>query len=141
MRKIFFLLFAVFVLPGLADRNGFVPQKDSLITTQKVKTLPWKTMGFCDSTSQICIYMDTVSGYIVQLRRLEKTRFSVRGVDIPVEIDELVEGAFLTSKFKKRKLKYKEKNLFNDVYEAKRGKMRIEVSQENSRIKNITIKK
>lgn len=141
MKNVFFLLLIVFVLPCCAGKKDFVPEKDMLIDSKQITNPNWKVMGFCDSTSQICIYMDTVFGYIVQLKRLDKKKFIIRDVDQPCAINKITEGAYLTSKFRKKKLKLVNKSFFTLTYEAKRGKMIIEVRAENYRIKKITVKK
>ncbi len=141
MKNVFFLLLIVFVLPCFAGKKDFVPEKDMLIDSKQITNPNWKVMGFCDSTSQICIYMDTVFGYIVQLKRLDKKKFIIRDVDQPSAINKITEGAYLTSKFRKKKLKLVNKSFFTLTYEAKRGKMIIEVRAENYRIKKITVKK
>ena len=141
MKNVFFIALLFLVLPCVAGKKDFVPEKDMILDSKQVKNPNWKVMGFCDSASQLCIYIDTVFGYIIQLRRLEENKFSIRDVDNPSAVDELIEGAYLTSKFRKKKLKLVNKSFFTLTYEAKRGKMIIEVSVENKRINKITIKK
>ena len=141
MKKIFFPLVCAFVFSCFAGKKDFEPEKDMIIDSKQITNPNWKVMGFCDSVSQVCIYIDTVFGYVVQLKRLDKKKFLIRDVDQPSAINKLIEGAYLTSKFRDKKLKLVNKSFFTLTYEAKRGKMIIEVSAENKRIKKITIKK
>lgn len=141
MKNAFFISLFILLLPCVAGKKDFVPEKDMILSITQVTNPNWKAMGFCDSTSQLCIYIDTVFGYIIQLRRLNQTKFSVRDVDNPSAIDKLIEGAYLTSKFREKKLKLVNKSFFTLTYEDRRGKMIIEVSTENKRIKKITVKK
>lgn len=129
------------VLPCTAGKDEFIPENDMVIPHTQAAASGWKVMGFCDSSSFVCIYMDTVKGYIVQLRRLDKKNFTIRDVDRPVAVDEIIEGAYLTSKFIQKKLKLINKSLFTITYEDKRKKMIIEVNDENKRVKTITFKK
>ena len=141
MKNIFFISLFFIVFSAVAGKKDFIPEKDMILNLVQVKNPNWEVMGFCDSTSQLCIYIDTVFGYIIQLRRLNLTKFSVRDIDNPSAIDNLVEGAYLTSKFRQNKLKLVNKTFFTLTYEDRRGRMVVEVSAENKRIKKITIKK
>jgi hypothetical protein len=141
VKNIFFLLLFAFVFSCFGGKKDFEPEKNMIIDSKQIANPDWKVMGFCDSTSQVCIYIDTVFGYIVQLKRLDKKKFLIRDVDQPSAINKLTEGAYLTSKFRKKKMKLVNKSFFTLTYEAKRGRMVIEVNAENKRIKKITIKK
>ena len=141
MKSLLLLLSCAFVFSCFAGKKDFEPEKDMIIESKQIANPNWKVMGFCDSSSQVCIYIDTVFGYIVQLKRLDKKKFLIRDVDWPSAINKLTEGAYLTSKFRKKKMKLVNKSFFTLTYEAKRGRMIIEVSAENKRIKKITIKK
>lgn len=141
VKNLFFLLLIMVVPFCFAGKKGFMPKTDMTVDSKQIRNLNWKVMGFCDSSSQICIYLDTISGYIVQLNRINNTDFIVRDVDQPSAINTLIEGAFLTSKFREKKLKLVNKSFFSLTYEAKRGRMIIEVNNENNRIRKITIKK
>ena len=141
MKSLLLLLSCAFVFSCFAGKKDFEPEKDMIIESKQIANPNWKVMGFCDSSSQVCIYIDTVFGYIVQLKRLDKKKFLIRDVDQPCAINKLTEGAYLTSKFRKKKMKLVNKSFFTLTYEAKRGRMIIEVSAENKRIKKITIKK
>ena len=141
MKKLFFLFLFSAVLPCLAVKGEFIPEIDSLVYAKQIGSLPWKIMGIRNSASQICIYMDTLTGCIIQLRRLDKEKFTIRDVDKPISTNTLQEGAFLTSKYRDKKIKFKEKSLFTLTYEAKRGKIIVEVNPDNYRIKNISFVK
>jgi len=141
MKQRVLLLLAVLTLPCIAGKEEFIPEQDMVIPQTQVTVSGWKVKGFCDSCSVVCIYMDTVKGYIIQLRRLDKKNFTIRDVDRPVVVDEIIEGAYLTSKFAQKKLKLTGKTLFTVTYEDKRKKMIIEVNSENGRVKTITFTK
>ena len=141
MQKIFLFLLVSLALPCMAGKGEFIPEIDSIVRSKQISNFTWKIMGLCNSASQICIYMDTITGSIIQLRRLDKEKFSIRDVDKPISTNTLQEGAFLTSKYRKKKIKLIEENLFILTYEAKRGKIVIEVNPDNYRIKNISFRK
>ena len=141
MKNNVLLLLVIMALPCIAGKDEFIPEQDMVIPHTQAAVSGWKVMGFCDSGSVVCIYMDTVKGYIIQLRRLDKKNFTIRDVDRPVAVDEIIEGAYLTSKFTQKKLKLISKSLFTITYEDKRKKMIIEVNEENGRLKTITFKK
>src|SRR4030042_150329 len=122
-KKTLFLLSVVLILPCFAGGpKGPVVEIDAMISFEQIKTMPWQVMGTCTENSQICVYMDTLQGDIVQLRRLDAKKFTVRDVDRPVSIDKLQEGAYLTTKFREKKLKQVTKTVLTVTYEEKRGK-------------------
>jgi hypothetical protein len=140
MKKMYLLILIAVSLPCSAGYKKFLPEKDSQITAAQMQTLCWKVMGLCDKKAQICVFQDTVYGYIVQLRRLDATKFIVRDVDDPISVNQFQEGSFLSPEFRKKNLKLVSKSMFTEVYSAKRGKITLEVNPDNGRVKNLTIK-
>lgn len=138
MKKSLMILTALLILPCTAGKDDPDIVLNSVITSAQIAILPWKVMGSCGDKTQICIYLDTEEGYIVEFRRLDDKKFSIINIDRPVSVNELQEGSFLTEKYKNKKLKKIAETLLTVTYEAKRGKIIVEVNPDNSRIRNLS---
>jgi hypothetical protein len=136
--KLFFFAVASLLLPCFAGQKKAVVEFDALITSDQIQLMPWRSMGTCTEKSLFCIYIDTLHGTIIQLRKTEPKNYLIKDIDKPVSINEFQEGAYLTNKFITKKLKLVSRTVLTTTYSAKRGKHIIELNPDNNRIKNVS---